>query len=135
VTADEVLTTAQRAGIRLFAEGDQLRYRAPKGVLTPELRHALVAHKAALLAVLQEAEEERRDIMGADDVPAAITRAGLDEPLIIGSLCPRCREDGRIAYLYVRREGILWCTRCLRKGAPGCSAMSVWRSVDGKGEP
>jgi hypothetical protein len=117
VTADEVLTTAQRAGIRLFAEGDQLRYRAPKGVLTPELRHALMAHKAALLAVLQEAEEERRDIMAADEVPAAITRVGLEEPLIVGSLCLRCREDGRIAHLYVRREGLLWCRQCLRRGS------------------
>jgi hypothetical protein len=118
VTADEVLTTAQRAGIRLFAEGDQLRYRAPKGVLTPELRHALIEHKGTLLITLQESEEERRDTMAADNVPAAIVSVGRDEPLIVGDMCPRCREDGKIAHLYVQREGILWCARCLRKGAP-----------------
>jgi hypothetical protein len=38
------------------------------------------------------------------------------EPLEVGDLCPRCQHEGRISHLYVRREGRLWCRRCLRKG-------------------
>jgi hypothetical protein len=45
--------------------------------------------------------------------------AGAHEPLEVGRMCPRCREDGRIAHLYIRREGVMWCQECLRKGARG----------------
>jgi hypothetical protein len=116
VTVDEVLTVAQQVGIRLVADGDQLRYRAPKGVLTSELRQALVRHRSTLLCVLQELQEERLGIMAADDLHPAPPQ--LNEPLAVGEMCPNCRDEGRIAHLYVRREGCLWCVQCLRRG--GC---------------
>lgn len=118
MTADEALTTAQRVGIRLLAEGDQLRYRAPKGALTAELRRALAEHKSTLLCALQELQGERLAITEVDGVNPTMTLADARQSLIVGDMCPRCREDGRIAHLYVRREGILWCKRCLQKGAP-----------------
>jgi amino acid adenylation domain-containing protein len=43
-----------RAGIRMRAEGGELRLSAPRGALTGELREALTRHKAELLALLQQ---------------------------------------------------------------------------------
>jgi pyochelin synthetase len=36
-------------GIELWADGEQLRYRAPAGVLTPEFTIELKEHKAELI--------------------------------------------------------------------------------------
>src|SRR5262245_11435362 len=57
MSADEVLSAVYRAGIVLRAEGNRLRYDAPEGALTPELRDALAQHKAALLAALAPVRE------------------------------------------------------------------------------
>ena len=52
MTATELLTTCRQVGIRLEARGDRLRYEAPAGSLTPELRATLTEHKAELLSLL-----------------------------------------------------------------------------------
>ena len=52
MTAVELLTTCREAGIRLQAAGDRLRYEAPPGSLTPELRDTLAQYKAELLSLL-----------------------------------------------------------------------------------
>jgi hypothetical protein len=38
MTAGELLAYLRQRGVELWADGDQLRYNAPKGVLTPFLR-------------------------------------------------------------------------------------------------
>ncbi|MEG4836965.1 amino acid adenylation domain-containing protein [Microcoleus sp. B9-D4] len=42
------------AGVKLWVEGDQLRVRAPKEVLTPEVRNLLALYKAELVKLLQK---------------------------------------------------------------------------------
>jgi hypothetical protein len=49
----ELLNEVRKRGIVLEAQGDELRYRAPKGTLAPDLVDALKSHKAEILAVLQ----------------------------------------------------------------------------------
>ena len=49
-----------RAGIKLSANGEDLRVRAPKGALTAELRQALKANKAELLLRLRNVEASGR---------------------------------------------------------------------------
>ena len=41
-------------GVEFWVEAGQLRYRAPKGVITPSVRDSLVAHKEELLRMLQQ---------------------------------------------------------------------------------
>jgi len=53
VRAQVVYERLIQSGVILEANGDRLRYRAPAGALTPELKRELVAHKAELLAMLQ----------------------------------------------------------------------------------
>jgi len=52
LSALSLLAKARDRGIELVADGGRLRYRAPWGVLTPDLRAALAARKGELLAVL-----------------------------------------------------------------------------------
>ena len=52
MTAGEVLTVCREAGIRLEVAGDRLRFYAPAGALTPDLRDALAQHKQELLDAL-----------------------------------------------------------------------------------
>src|SRR5262249_34994505 len=50
----ELLAEATRRGAQLWAEGDQLRIRAPKDTLTAKLRHALTERNEQILALLRE---------------------------------------------------------------------------------
>lgn len=49
---ETLLAEAARRGIELTVEAGALRYRAPQGALTSELRAQLLAHKGALLTAL-----------------------------------------------------------------------------------
>jgi hypothetical protein len=53
MTALELLETLKRRGVDLDPVGESLHYRAPAGALTPDLRQALAAHKAEVLAHLR----------------------------------------------------------------------------------
>lgn len=58
---DELIALLAEKGVQLWADGDQLRVRAPKGVLNAELPDLLAQHKAALLRKLQERASEAVD--------------------------------------------------------------------------
>ncbi|MGD1712998.1 condensation domain-containing protein [Dapis sp. BLCC M172] len=49
----QVLSQISSQGIKLWAEGDELKIRAPKGALTPEIRDLLSQNKLELLQLLQ----------------------------------------------------------------------------------
>ncbi|MGH8651008.1 MAG: condensation domain-containing protein, partial [Gammaproteobacteria bacterium] len=50
----EVLAEISNRGVKLWAEGEQLRIRAPVGRLTPVLRNALAENKAEILVLLHQ---------------------------------------------------------------------------------
>ncbi len=52
MTAEELIAHLEEQGVQLSAHEGRLRYSAPPGVLTPELKAQLGAHKPALLALL-----------------------------------------------------------------------------------
>jgi len=51
MSAVQLIRQCRDAGIRLQARGDRLHVEAPAGSITPELRQALVDHKADMLAL------------------------------------------------------------------------------------
>jgi amino acid adenylation domain-containing protein/non-ribosomal peptide synthase protein (TIGR01720 family) len=53
VSIDQLLVHLNALGIRLWVDGERLRFDAPKGAITPELRDQLVAVKPELIARLR----------------------------------------------------------------------------------
>jgi natural product biosynthesis luciferase-like monooxygenase protein len=53
VNADELVAELSRQGATLWVEGERLKYRAPKGALSPETLNLLATHKVALLEHLR----------------------------------------------------------------------------------
>ena len=70
MTPLELLAECQQRGITLEPDGGMLRYRAPKGVLTADLKAGLVKCKAGMLALLRDRTEDR-------DLPFPIGYGGL----------------------------------------------------------
>lgn len=74
MTVVELLTALSDCRVRLSLNGDKLRVDAPKGALTAELRDALVANKAAIVAVFKarDAEERQTKVVQITPDPAAL---------------------------------------------------------------
>jgi hypothetical protein len=51
MTAHDLIAACRARGISLEVRGDQLRCRAPVGIMTPQLKQALAAQKAALVQI------------------------------------------------------------------------------------
>ncbi|CCD97013.1 putative Non-ribosomal peptide synthetase [Bradyrhizobium sp. ORS 375] len=83
MTAASLIATLRSRGIALFMDGDQLRFRAPPGALTPELREAIGADRAAIIAHLRDASRlsaaERRlwfaSRLAPDEAPYNVSAA------------------------------------------------------------
>jgi len=50
--AIELLTSLRQSGVKVWIDGDHLRYRAPEGVLTASTRSQLAEHKREIMALL-----------------------------------------------------------------------------------
>ncbi len=61
----ELLSRLCKLNIKLWLEGDRLRYRAPNGVMTPPLRAELVERRAEVIAFLRQAQENACTILPA----------------------------------------------------------------------
>ena len=53
MSIQELLSQLVKLDIKLWVEGERLRYNAPQGAMTPELLAQLVEHKAGILARLK----------------------------------------------------------------------------------
>ncbi|WP_254564071.1 non-ribosomal peptide synthetase [Oscillatoria sp. HE19RPO] len=58
---NQFLAELAQRGIKLWLEGDTLRFRAPKGVMTPEERDLLVLHKAKIISLLSQSNTSAND--------------------------------------------------------------------------
>jgi len=91
MTATETLIELQKLGVVLKPQGDNVHYRAPRGVLTPELLQSLVKHKAEVLTLLIEPVDYAACVCS---VP--VGRTGPDTCIVcelplICPVCERCR--------------------------------------------
>jgi hypothetical protein len=53
MTSKEAVEACREQGIELFLADGRVRYRCPRGCLTPELREALISRRDEVLALLQ----------------------------------------------------------------------------------
>jgi amino acid adenylation domain-containing protein len=80
VTAREFLSYLEEQDIQVWADGDRLRYSAPEGGLTVELRAELVRRKAEILAFLRSTATMMlpiEPISRAGDLPASFAQQRL----------------------------------------------------------
>jgi hypothetical protein len=103
MTPADLLSEAVRRGIRLEVHGEDVRYTAPKGALTPELRERLRAHKAALRQLLTP--------------PAA--------DLLTDKPCPAC---GGTAWRETP-DGGRWCEPCVIAGRVPVTAVKIHSEI------
>ena len=91
MTGVDVLAVLKDRGVVLQPQGEVLHYRAPKGVLTAELRQALVDNKPEVLALLKNTPDYAATacICPAPIGPTSSDRCGVCE-LPLG--CPRCER-------------------------------------------
>src|SRR5258708_38469951 len=72
MTVDILLSELRTAGITLAVEGNELRFCAPVGAMTAELKSTLAARKRELVEALRSAEPS--------PIPLCSTAAGGREP-------------------------------------------------------
>jgi hypothetical protein len=84
MTVTSLLGELRALGVRLFLDGGRVAYRAPRGIMTPELLARLSARKAELLALLTSAVP---DNLTADE------REEFDERLAIATIDGQVREE------------------------------------------
>jgi len=57
VTVDELLRCLVDRAVELYLDGDRLRYRAPEGALTPDIRREIAAQRPAIIEHLEAATD------------------------------------------------------------------------------
>ncbi len=97
MTAAALLADLQTRGVRLYLAGDELRYKAKPGMMTPDLAAAVKPHKPALVALLREEESAigwrveamREQIPERGPVPFLVAVSGIPPS---PNTCPSCGE-------------------------------------------
>jgi hypothetical protein len=103
MSAVELLDTLTASGVRVWAEGGKLKLDAPRGVVTPELKDRLTAHKPELLAALTADAPEACEGLGLKPCRELMT-----EQVAAGE-CPGC---GGVMKLQYRAPEQWWCAGC-----------------------
>ena len=117
MTAAELLAELRHRGVRLEAIDDRLRYAAPKGALTPDLRAAMADRKAELLACLA----------GASPAPIRTVPAPVAAPEPPPHACPDCGA----AVTGANRCPECW-ARWDSTPVPWCAAIDCQRPQSGR---
>jgi pyochelin synthetase len=93
-TANELLANLSRRGVALWADGDELRVRAPKNALTDALRTAMKERKQELLVAIRARDDNRPTaIPKIDPAPAE-----LHEPFPLTDMQQAIWAGGRDAF-------------------------------------
>jgi len=93
MTGGQVLTELKNRGVFVERHGDKLHYRAPKGVLTPNLRQALTENRVEVLALLKDGPDYFANacICPIPIGPTGSDRCSVCELPLICPGCGRCR--------------------------------------------
>ena len=94
MTIDQLMVTLESRDVSLFLKGDSLRYRAPNGALTDELKQQVANHREEIVAQLKgPAATEPKSVgkkCGRYDIPYWV-----DQPPIGGRIRTHCGKCGR----------------------------------------
>ena len=108
MSAVELLTELHSRGIQLEAAGDRLRFDAPKGALTPELRQSMAEHKAELLELVdRRLRTSATDLVAVAELLVAGSALGWPELSIAPHLAIGAGEDAWLKFLECPPPGAL----------------------------
>ena len=94
MTTDQLLADLARRNITLSVDGGRLRYRAPVGVLTPQMRKAIAARRDAIFELLRRKDQEPAVSWGGK-CRLCDRRSWIDQPPIGGKIRTICGKCGR----------------------------------------
>jgi hypothetical protein len=103
VTLDQLLSVLAERNITLFLNEGSLRYRAPAGALTPELREGIASHRQTLIERLRREQHGGR-VNGSGRCAFWDQAHWIDEPPRNGRIRTICRICGR--FIGYRPEGL-----------------------------
>lgn len=117
MTAADVLLALIEADIVLWVDGDRLRFRAPRGALTDELRRAVDGCRGALLVLVKAGAvlPPRRVAWPADEVERFEERAGICE---VDARLPRLEAELRAERLVRLAQARRFVERAALRAAP-----------------
>ncbi len=98
MSCEELIEELRARNVELVLESGQLRYRAPKGALSPELRRALEERRSEIVARL----EQRRD----EPAPAAAPSTDGRAIAVIGMACRFPKAPDLAAFWRLLRDGV-----------------------------
>lgn len=93
MTTAELLAELELKGVTLFLDGDHLRYRAPAGVMEPELRSAITDQRSAIIESLRVAVS--RVNVPREPCGSCHAKDWRDHPPKDGRIRTSCRRCGR----------------------------------------
>ncbi len=88
MSMEEVFSQLQASHVHLWMEGEQLKYRAPAGAMTEELRALIAVYRDKIIEQLRQGQNDRSRCTACD------YRQWIDAPSIENGLirteCGRC---------------------------------------------
>jgi hypothetical protein len=91
VIVENLLRTLADRAVELYLDGDRLRFRAPAGALTPELREEIAAHRPTIIERLQKASTN----VAVSRCRICYSRNWRDDPPKDGRIRTMCGKCGR----------------------------------------
>ena len=89
--AEAILRQLAERNVELQLEGDRLRFRAPAGALTDDLRASIADHRAEIIGLLRP----RPALSAGERCVMCDWRGWVDEPPVNGRIRTHCGRCGR----------------------------------------
>src|SRR5437868_1686737 len=152
--AQRLVTDLHAQGVKFELDGESFRIRAPRGLITPELRDELAERKPEILALLRQTDTEIKVSYLVGDCPHCrrpleVRMHPLDDEVLIN--CP----EG-ILIKVLKHDACEWCIDCAdkltviagrcadcirrlmlasNKPCPDCNGVRFWRFRANKVQP
>jgi hypothetical protein len=68
MNVEQILAYVRQKGVVLIPDGDQIKYKAPSGIMTPDLAETIRSHKQAILSILTQSRKTKEALDQSDNL-------------------------------------------------------------------